>query len=104
MLLQNQTGNVSFHRETWSQQKATRRTALCDKQNADMYPRKDGLINCLTELWFYVPLNTEQVISETFPQAHLLAWYGKKLNLTREKHAFSNQKKCTTTQNKHKKN
>ena len=35
------------------------------------------------------------------PQANLLAWYGK-LNLTQQKHAFTNQKKCTTTQNKHK--
>jgi len=30
-----------------------------------------------------------------------LVW--KKLNLTQQKHAFTNQKKCTTTQNKHKK-
>jgi len=36
-------------------------------------------------LWFYV-------ISETFPQANLLAWYGKKLNLTQQKHAFTNHK------------
>ena len=35
------------------------------------------------------------------PQANLLAWYGKtKPNTT--KHALINQKKCTTTQNKHK--
>jgi len=27
----------------------------------------------------------------------------KKQNLTQQKHAFTNQKKCTTTQNKHKK-
>jgi len=25
----------------------------------------------------------------------------EKLNLTQEKHTFTNQKKCTTTQNKH---
>jgi len=54
-------------------------------------------------LWFYVQIDTKWVISETFPQANLLAWYGKKLNLTQQKHAFTNQKKCTTTQNKHKK-
>jgi len=30
-----------------------------------------------TELWFYVPLDTKQVISETFPRANLLAWCGK---------------------------
>jgi len=30
-----------------------------------------------TELWFYVPLDTKQVISETFAQVNLLAWYGK---------------------------
>jgi len=29
-----------------------------------------------------------------------LAWYWKKLNLSQQKHAFTNQKKCTTTQNK----
>jgi len=34
-------------------------------------------------------------------QANLMAWYGK-LNLT-TKHIFNNQKKCTTTQNKHQK-
>jgi len=38
-----------------------------------------------------------------FPQANLLASYGKKLQLTQQKHAFTNHKKCTTTQNKHKK-
>jgi len=31
-----------------------------------------------------------------------LAWYGKKLNLTQQKHTFTNQNKCTTTQNTHK--
>jgi len=30
-----------------------------------------------------------------------LVW--KKLNLTQQKYAFTNQKKCITTQNKHKK-
>jgi len=38
-----------------------------------------------------------------FPQANLLACYGKKLHLTQQKHAFTNHKKCTTTQNKNKK-
>jgi len=33
-----------------------------------------------------------------FPQANLLAWYGTKLSLTQQKHTFTNQKKCTTTQ------
>jgi len=37
------------------------------------------------------------------PQANLLPLNGKKLNLTQQKHAFTNQKKYTTTQNKHKK-
>jgi len=36
------------------------------------------------------------------PQANLMAWYGK-LNLTQLRHTFTNQKKCTTTQNKHQK-
>jgi len=52
----------------------------------------------LIELWFDAPLDTKLVISETFPRADLLAACGKKLNLTQQKHAFTNQKKCTTTQ------
>jgi len=35
------------------------------------------------------------------PPANLLAWYGK-TKLTQQKHTFTSQKKCTTTQNKHK--
>jgi len=31
----------------------------------------------LTDLSFCVPLNTKQVISKTFHQANVLAWYGK---------------------------
>jgi len=73
---------------------------------AEPYARQSSMgyicIDRLTEL-FYVPLDTKQVISETLPQANLLAWYGKKqLNLTQQKHAFTNQKKCTTRQNKQK--
>ena len=37
-----------------------------------------------------------------FPQANLLVWYGKPKPNTK-KHAFTNHKKWTTTQNKHKK-
>jgi len=56
----------------------------------------------LIELWFQVPLHTKYVISETFPKP--ISWVGlEKLNLTQQKHTFTNQKKCTTTQNKHKK-
>jgi len=33
----------------------------------------------LIDLWFYVTLDTKQVILETFPQANPLAWYGKKV-------------------------
>jgi len=40
---------------------------------------------------------------ETFLQANLLAWHEKKLNQTQQEHAFTNQMKHTTTQNKHKK-
>jgi len=39
---------------------------------------------------------------ETFPK--LISWLGmEKQNLPQQKHAFTNQNKCTTTQNKHKK-
>jgi len=50
----------------------------------------------------YVSLDTKQVISETFPKP--ISWHGMdKINLTQQKHAFTNQKKCTTARNKHKK-
>jgi len=43
-----------------------------------------------------------KVISETFPKP--ISWLGmEKQNLTQQKHAFTNQNICTTTQNKHKK-
>jgi len=51
----------------------------------------------LTELQIHVQLDTK----ETFPKT--ISWLGvEKLNLTEQKHAFTNQTKCTTTQNKHK--
>jgi len=60
-----------------------------------------GLTGWLTELLFYIPLDTKYVISETFPKP--ISWLGmEKLNLTQQKHTFTSQKKCTTTQNKHK--
>ena len=37
-----------------------------------------GCIDRLIELWFYVPLDTKMVISETFPQVSLFSWYTKK--------------------------
>jgi len=53
----------------------------------------------LTELRFYIPIDTKQVILETFPKP--ISWLSMvKLNLTQQKHAFTNQKKCTTTQNR----
>jgi len=61
-------------------------------------------VTCITiyKLRFYVPLNTKWVISETFPKP--ISWLCmEKLNLTPQKHAFTNQEKCTTTHNKHKK-
>jgi len=57
----------------------------------------------LIELWFYVPLDTKWIIPEMFPKP--ISWLGvEKLNLTQQKRTFTNQKKCTTTQNKQKKN
>jgi len=59
-------------------------------------------VTWLIDWRFYVPLNTKQVISEMFPKP--VSWLGiEKLNLTQQKHTFTNQKKCTTTQNKHEK-
>ena len=45
----------------------------------------------MIELWFDVPLDTKQVISETFPEP--ISWLGmeKTLNVTQQKHAFTNQ-------------
>jgi len=63
-----------------------------------------GIITCipsthsfkwLTELKFYIPFDTKQVISQMFPKP--IFWLGmEKLDLTQQKHAFTNQKKCTT--------
>jgi len=53
--------------------------------------------NSVKALWFYIPLDTKWVISETFRQANLLAWYGKKLTLTQQKHAFTNENKHVNT-------
>jgi len=50
-----------------------------------------------------IPLDTKMGHFGDIPQAHLLAWYRKKQNLTQQKHTFTNPKKCTTTQNEHKK-
>jgi len=45
----------------------------------------------------FVPLLTQVGHLGDVPQASLLAWYWK-LNLTQQKHTFTNQKKCSTTQ------
>jgi len=37
----------------------------------------------------------------SFPKPISWLGMGKKLNLTQQKHAYTSQKKCTTTQNKH---
>jgi len=55
----------------------------------------------VSELQFYIPLNTKQVILETLPKP--IAWLGmEKLNITQQKHTFTKENKCTTTQNKQK--
>jgi len=52
-------------------------------------------------LRFYLSLDTKWVIPETFPKP--ISWLGmEKQNLTQQKHTLINQKKYTTTQNKHK--
>jgi len=59
------------------------------------------LIDWLTELKFYTPLDTKYVIAKTFPKP--ISRPGmEKQNLTQQKHAFTDQNKCTTTQNNHK--
>jgi len=59
----------------------------------DVQSWKGGMIDWLTELRFYIPLDTKQVISEMFhkpiswlPQANLLAWYGKTKPNTTKSH------------------
>ena len=59
---------------------------------------------CDTELWFdwvdVLRRRTRHKIGHfgDVPQANLLAWYDKNQNLAQQKHAFTNQTKCTTTQ------
>jgi len=50
---------------------------MWDKQCIQIQYQWSKLEYWLTELRFYVPLDTKQVISETFFIANLLAWYGK---------------------------
>ena len=58
-----------------------RQSLLCQSQIQTLPTQ---CVNWLIELWFYVPLDKKQVISETFPLG--LAW--KKLNLTQQKHVL----------------
>ena len=59
------------------------------------------LLLVLTD-WFSCCLTSHSTQTTSFrrcfPQANLLALYGKTLNLTQHKHGFANKKKCTTTQ------
>jgi len=56
----------------------------------------------LIELWFCVPLGHK--IGHFGDVPKLVSWLGMgNLNLTQQKHTFTSQKQCTTTQNKHKK-
>jgi len=55
------------------------------------------------ELRFYVPSTQNRSFHRRSPSQSLGLVIGmEKLNLTQQKHTFTNQKKCTTTQNKHK--
>jgi len=68
------------------------------KSNHPHKPSPTGY--CLTFL--HPTQHKKKIISETFPTPS--SWLGmEKQNLTQKKHTFTNQKKCTTTQNKHKK-
>ena len=59
-------------------------------------------VKALTELTFYAQFDTKQAISETLPKPISLLSMEEQ-NLTQQKHTFTNQKKCTTKRNKHKK-
>jgi len=60
---------------------------------------QENLWDWLTELRFYIPFDVKNVILETFPKP--IYWLGiEKLNLTQQKHTFTNQKKCTTEMQK----
>ena len=49
--------------------------AMLEDRPLDLDPTKEIHTDRLND--FYVPLDTKQVISETFPRANLLDWYGK---------------------------
>ena len=67
------------------------------------FTQKQQITRLLDSVVVLRPTRHKRVISETFPQASALAWQGKKINPTQQKQAFTSQKKCTKTQNKHKK-
>jgi len=51
----------------------------------------------LTELWFSSHFTQNRSFRRHFPKPICWLVMEKKLNLTQKKHAFTNQKKCTTT-------
>ena len=63
--------------------------------NKDMYCQK---VQFRLIDWLYIPLDPKRVISETFPQASLLAWYGKNTKSNATKAHIHQSKKCTKTQ------
>jgi len=91
------------HRFFWSQMQLRSAYKHCFAHSEPFITDKmHWLPDLLIALRFYVPLDTKYVILETFSKP--TSWLGmEKQNLTQQKHAFTNQNKCTTTQNKHKK-
>jgi len=67
--------------------------------------KRKGVIDWLIEFWFGFTSNSTRARSfrRRFPKPVSRLGMGKKLNLTQQTHAFTNQKKCTTTRNKHEK-
>ena len=59
----------------------------------------------MIEFWFGFTSHSTRARSfrGRFPKPVSRLGMGKKLNVTQQTHAFTNQKKCTTTRNKHEK-
>jgi len=80
-------------------------TALINSQSdhADHVIGTEWLIELIDWVKVLRPTRHKMGHFGDIPKADRFVWYGKKLKLTQQKCAFTNQKKCTPTQSKHKK-
>ena len=79
----------------------TFKTPLLPSQRHTDICRRAASSRNSVQMWPIIPLTHKTGHFGDVSRSQSLGLVWKKLNLTQHKHAFANQKKCTTTQNKH---